>query len=170
MVKNLSGKIRGISPLVGTFSGVSNLSPIDLHFSQVSSLSLDADHILAHSGSISLGFHELLETDGSSRSAVRGDMGLLKRFNDIILDVVLWSGRSFVWTSFQLHKNVTSQSHVDEGVRTSLLLAWGEFSGSEFVTFPNPLCERSSWEQLLPCGLHASKATLVDRDDQQSLG
>ena len=54
---------------------MSNLSPIDLHFSQVSSLSLDADHILGHSGSISLGLHELLEPDGSSRLAVGGDMG-----------------------------------------------------------------------------------------------
>ena len=33
LVKKFSGKIRGISPLVGASSGVSNLSPIDLHFS-----------------------------------------------------------------------------------------------------------------------------------------
>ena len=104
LVMKFSGKIRGISPLVGAFSGVSNLSPIDLHFSQVSSLSLDADHILGHSGFISLGLHELLEPDGSSRLAMGGDMGILKRFNAIVLDVVLRSGRSFVWTSFQLQK------------------------------------------------------------------
>ena len=47
--------------------------------------------------------------------------------------MVLRSGRSFAWTSFQLHKNVKSQSYVDEGVRTSLLLAWSECSWSEFV-------------------------------------
>ena len=133
LVMKFSGNVRCISPLVVAFSGVSNLSPIELHFSQVSSLSLDADHMLGHSGSISLGLHELLEPDGSSRLAVRGDMGLLKRFNAIVLDVVLRSGHSFVWTSFQLQKNVAFQSHVDQGVRTSVLLAWVEFSGCEFV-------------------------------------
>ena len=128
-----AGRIRSCSPLVGAFVGVEYLFPLDLVSSELAVLAEVAEDIIpGHSGSLSWGLHALSQDAGIEYSVV-GDLTRMKKINDIILEVVLRSGRTFPWTSLQLHRNVWSSPHADAGIETGLLVVFGDFEGGGFV-------------------------------------
>ena len=61
------------------------------------------------------------------RMIVLGDPGLVSKINEVVFELVLRSGRPFVWSSLQAHRNVASTKHVDSGIDLTLLVATGVF-------------------------------------------
>ena len=59
------------------------------------------------SGSLALGLHAR-PGDGSVSFSFSGNPNLLQELNAVVLEAVLRSGRSFPWSSLQLHRNVRS--------------------------------------------------------------
>ena len=79
-------------------------------------------------GTVSLGLHSKTQTMGPEQFTVVGDVNVLTKINEVILELVLRSGRPFAWTSFQAHRNVTSTQHIDDGIDFALLIATGDFT------------------------------------------
>ena len=62
-----------------------------------------------------------------------GDAGILSDINEIVFELILRSGRPFTWTSLQVHRNVKSPRHVDDGIGLALLAVTGTFAGGKLL-------------------------------------
>ena len=127
-----TARIQSVSPVVGAFVEVGLLFPMDLVESEATKVMNAAKALIpGDSGSLALGLHAR-PGDGSVSFSFSGNPNLLQELNAVVLEAVLRSGRSFPWSSLQLHRNVRSSPHSDSGIGTALLTVVGQFEGGEF--------------------------------------
>jgi len=67
-----------------------------------------------------------------------GSPGILSSLNVLVLPIVLRSGRTFSWSSFQVHRNRVSSWHVDGEIGESFLVLSGAFSSGAFASEGRP--------------------------------
>ena len=114
-----TARIQSVSPAVGAFVEVGLLFPMDLVESEATKVMNAAKALIrGDSGSLALGPHAR-PGDGSVSFSFSGNPNLLQELNAVVLEAVLRSGKSFPWSSLQLHRNVRSSPHSDSGIGTA---------------------------------------------------
>ena len=103
--------------------------PIDLATTEISSPDAVVSKILPRSGSASWGPHARKSEGGAVSFGILGDRLTMGELSNVVLNVVLRSGRQFSWSTFQLSRNVPSRRHADEGIKEFLAMVVGKFDG-----------------------------------------
>ena len=150
-----TARIQSVSPVVGAFVEVGLLFPMDLVESETTKVMNAAKALIpGDSGSLALGLHSRPD-DGSLSFSFSGNPNLLQELNAVVLEAVLRTGKSFPWSSLQLHRNVRSSTHSDSGIGTALLTVVGQFEGVSSTRAKRFRCA------MRPCSLNLRKSIFV---------
>ena len=117
--------------------------PIDLASSEIVKVERIANKIMQQRGSISMGLCAVQEAGKGIAVEIQGDGADMRELNAIVLDLALRAGRTFSWTSLQYLRNAVSGVHTDDGIRLSLVIVVGDFTGGQLHSEGHPDLELS---------------------------
>ena len=163
LVSSSAANITCTLPTVGGFACLEMYAPVDLLSSELKALRQVFDKAFPDgSGSRAWGVQSQLETTEGKSWEIVGPKDDVVVLNGVVFYLVLRTGRPFLWTSLQLHRNVPSIWHQDHGIEEALLVIFGDFSGGDFSSDVKvPLHEQAMF--FCPALSHRAEGHVGDR-------